>query len=199
MAEVKIATFEIGHSVRTADGFAVGGDAVVARAVGDRIVLAVIDVLGHGPEAHALASKVETLLAESECNDSVSVIGVIDEALSGSIGAAAAVASLQTDSGFGVHVGVGNTVGRIFGRGERRLVSVDGIIGHAHGSFRPTEFWLGAGDVLVLHTDGISSRFAATEYPQLPTEDVQVIARELIRRFGKTYDDAACIVARWST
>lgn len=195
---MRIAQFDIGHAVRPADGFAVGGDAVVAGSVGDRIVLVIVDVLGHGPEAHAVASKLEGMLARPECNDAAALLGLIEAALAGSVGAAAAVATLQSEDGSGVYVGVGNTVARIFGRNERRLVSVDGVVGHARGAPRPMEFRLGAGDVLVLHTDGISSRFAGTEYPQLPTEDVQVSARELIRRFGKTYDDAACIVARRS-
>ena len=198
MAAVTIGEYQIGHSVRPADGFHVAGDAVVAHGRGDRVVLAIIDVLGHGPQAHELASKVQTLLVGSECSDAVLLLGAIDKALAGSVGAAAAVAAMQAENGSGVYVGVGNTVARIFGRNERRLVSVDGIVGNTHVALRPMEFRLGGGDILVLHTDGISSRFAVTEYPQLPSEDVQVSSGELIRRFGRTYDDAACIVARRS-
>jgi serine phosphatase RsbU (regulator of sigma subunit) len=196
MAGVKIAGFEVGCAVRAADGFAAGGDAVVARCVGDQLVLGVIDVLGHGPHAHALAVMAEALLSASQSNDAGALLSALDEALTGSIGAAAAVVVIQPESGSGRFVAVGNTVARVVGRSERRLVSMDGIVGHSHRAPRPVEFVLGVGDLLLLHTDGISSRFERSEYPQLRTEDVEVSARELIRRFGKTYDDAACIVAR---
>ena len=55
---------------------------------------------------------------------------------------------------------------------------------------------MSVGDLLVLHSDGITSRFEAGEYPQLAADDPATAARELVRRFGRSYDDAACIVAR---
>jgi serine phosphatase RsbU (regulator of sigma subunit) len=194
-----IAGFEVASAVRAADGFAAGGDAIVARESSGRLVLCIIDVLGHGPAAHKLATEAEALLARPSGDDVTLLIRTLDEALKGSLGAAVAVATLQPGGGSGQYVGIGNTVARIFGRSERRLTSVDGIVGQAHASPRIAEFTLGAGDVLVLHTDGISSRFAAADYPQLASDDVEISARELIKRFGKTYDDAACIVARRTT
>jgi serine/threonine protein phosphatase PrpC len=194
---VRIAGFEVGYSVRAADGFAAGGDAVVARnGDGGRLVLAVIDVLGHGPQAHAVAVKAEAALAGSENSDVTALLALLDEALAGPIGAAAAIVVLEPDSGMGQFVGVGNTVARALGRSERRLVSVDGIVGQSHRSPSRLDFTLGVGDILLLHTDGISSHFDRSQYPQLPTEDVEVGAREMIRRFGRTYDDAACLIVR---
>lgn len=188
--------FEVGRAVRSADGFAVSGDAAMARSGGDRLVLAIIDVLGHGPEAHDLAARAERLLERSAINEAPALLALLEESLAGSIGAAAGIVTIEPGSGKGCFVGVGNTVARALGRQERRFVSVDGIVGKSHRPARPVDFTLSPGEVLVLHTDGISSRFATTDYPQLPTEEVSVSARELIRRFGKTYDDAACVIAR---
>src|SRR5262245_8022057 len=194
MASVRIAGFEIGHAVRSADGFAESGDAVVARN-GDRLVLAIVDVLGHGPQAHTLAVRAQECLERSASNDAAELLAMLEQSLAGTIGAAAAVVTVNAQDGQGCFVGVGNTIARIVGRVERRFVSVDGIVGKGHHSPRPVEFLLGPGEVLILHTDGVSSRFARADYPQLPSEDVVVSAREIIRRFGTTYDDAACSVA----
>jgi hypothetical protein len=102
VAEVNVAGYEIGSGVRTADGFAVGGDAVVVRAgEGNRLVLAVIDVLGHGPEAHEQAVIAEAVLMDSTSFDPVELLAALGTALSGSIGAAASVAAIQADSGNG--------------------------------------------------------------------------------------------------
>ena len=193
---MKVAGFDVGRAVRCADGFVVGGDAAIVRNGDNCIVLGVIDVLGHGPQAHAAAAKAEQALVSADSSDAVTLLRILDAALAGTIGAAATVATVRSDNGLGCFVGVGNAVARMFGGHERRLVSVDGIVGNRHASPRPAEFVLDKGDVLVLYTDGVSSRFDRADYPQLPSEDVEVSARELIRRFGKTYDDAACIVAR---
>jgi phosphoserine phosphatase RsbX len=193
---VNIAGFEVGSAVRAADGFAAGGDVTVVRESNGRLVLCVIDVLGHGPAAHAVATEAEALLSRETCDDVTRLMAILDQALAGTIGAAAAIATLQPDGRVGQYIGVGNTVARIFGRNERRLVSVDGIVGQPHASPRVVEFTLGVDDVLVLHTDGISSRFDVANYPQLVSEHVETSARELIKRFGRNYDDAACIVAR---
>jgi hypothetical protein len=193
---MRIAGFDVGYSLRAADGFAAGGDAVVARHLGDRLVLGIIDVLGHGPRAHAVALKAESVLAKIEGGDVTALLAALDEALAGSIGAAAAIAAVEPESGSGQFVGVGNTVARVLGRHERRLVSVDGIVGHAHRTPNAVAFTFGIGDLLVMHTDGISSHFDQSKYPQLATEEVDVSAREMIRRFGRTYDDAACLIAK---
>ena len=151
-----ISAFEVATAMRAADGFAAGGDATVVREIGGRLVLCVIDVLGHGTAAHAIATDAEALLARSADDEITRLIEMLDNGLKGSLGAAAAVATLNPDDGSGRYVGVGNTVARIFGRNERRLTSVDGIVGQPHASPRVEEFSLGDKDVLVLHTDGIT-------------------------------------------
>lgn len=76
------------------------------------------------------------------------------------------------------------------------MVSVDGVVGRRHPGVRPVEFVLEPGGLLLMHSDGVTSRFAVDDYPSLRAEDAAVIPRELIRRFGKNHDDAACIALR---
>jgi negative regulator of sigma-B (phosphoserine phosphatase) len=193
---VNICGLDIGSCVRAADGFAAGGDAVVARLCGESVLLAVIDVLGHGPEAHQVAVRAEALLEGADDCDVVRLLARLEAELAGSIGAAVGIAVVRPDAGHGTFVGVGNTVARLFGRMERRLVSSDGIVGQRQVTARPVPFSLGVGDLILLHSDGITSRFESSAYPQLVAEDPATAARELVRRFGRSYDDAACIVAR---
>jgi hypothetical protein len=185
-------------SIRCANGYAVGGDAAVVRECGDRVILAMIDVLGHGPEAHIVAARAESLVRSAEARDAGLILAALDAGLAGTPGAAAGVAHINVGSGEGCFAGVGNTVARVFARGERRLLSVDGVVGKRHPSTRPVEFRIDVGDTLVLHSDGISSRFSLSDWPQLPVADVEAAARQLVRLFGKDQDDAACIVARRS-
>ena len=52
------------------------------------------------------------------------------------------------------------------------------------------------GDVIVMHSDGISSQFDIDDYPQILKHDARTIARNLIEKFAKNEDDAICLVIR---
>jgi hypothetical protein len=52
-----------------------------------------------------------------------------------------------------------------------------------------------AGDLLLACSDGVSS-FEIDDYPQMFIHNVMVVARTIVRRFGKDHDDSTCMVAR---
>ena len=55
-----------------------------------------------------------------------------------------------------------------------------------------------AGDVLLLYTDGVSSHFRREQYPSIVIDDVRKISNNVVRKFGKDYDDASCIALRYT-
>jgi hypothetical protein len=57
------------------------------------------------------------------------------------------------------------------------------------------ESWLQPGELLVMHTDGLSTR-TTVEDPVLLRRHPLVVAHELLRRFSKNHDDALVLVAR---
>ena len=193
---MKIGALEIGQATRTADGYAVGGDVVVIEPCAQGAFLAIVDVLGHGPAAHAVGLDVERILAARPTQDVAGQLTRLDAELRGSLGAAVGLAYVDAATGEGAFSGVGNTVARLLGEPERRLVSLDGVVGQSGRTGVETPFRLARGQVLVLYTDGVTSRFAIEEYPRLLAEEPAVAAAEIIRRFGRSHDDAACIVAR---
>lgn len=195
---MSITDYDIGTSVRSADGFAVSGDAAVAVARGAVLVLAIVDALGHGPSAHAAAVIAEELITESTLTDPPSLLAAMDAGLAGTVGAAAAVAMIDVETGQGTYTGVGNTVGRIIGPTERGLISSDGIVGKRSPRGRAAGFSLGRGETLLMHTDGISSRLPPSTYTDLLGHQAENAAREMVRRFGRSHDDCACIVVRRS-
>ncbi len=58
---------------------------------------------------------------------------------------------------------------------------------------RVWEYPLAAGDLLVLMTDGISTRFDLADLAHL---EPQPLADALVLRHHKEHDDASCLVAR---
>jgi hypothetical protein len=55
---------------------------------------------------------------------------------------------------------------------------------------------LKAADVVVLFSDGVTSRFGLENYPSLGLDPASTIALNVVRRFGKGLDDASCAVIR---
>jgi hypothetical protein len=72
--------------------------------------------------------------------------------------------------------------------------STDGIVGMSIRKTVKFEYKYETLDFLMLHSDGISSKFDIAEYPLLH-EDPQKIAEDIVRVFGKDYDDASIIIA----
>jgi anti-sigma regulatory factor (Ser/Thr protein kinase) len=189
----------VDHAVygRPCIGERVSGDFGLAVEGEGLLFLAIVDVVGHGPEAHAVAREARKFLAESWRPDVTETMSRLHEALKGTQGAAVGLATLEIESGELRYIGVGNTVIRRLGGQEARLYSADGNIGETLRTPREQTLRLTKDDVLVLYTDGLRTNFELEDYPQLRYERAAAIAKQLVSRFGRSYDDATCLVVRY--
>jgi serine phosphatase RsbU (regulator of sigma subunit) len=178
-------------------GETVSGDAAVVVERDGKIFLAIIDVLGHGPEAHDLALEIERFLHERWSTSVTETLRHLHEELKGSRGAAVGLGVLDVASGELRYVGVGNTIIRKFGARPTTLPSRDGIVGSHIRTPLEHNLHLADGDVLVLYTDGVRSHFDVDEYPRLISDDAHTVATSVVQRFGKDHDDASCIALRY--
>ena len=178
-------------------GERVSGDNALIEERDGFVFLAMIDVLGHGSNAHALSIEIEKFLKENWTNNVSETLLKLHEDCKGTLGAAAGLAVLEVKTGELSYCGVGNTVIRVLGERSRRLVSTDGVLGSRMRSPMEQKLFLGASDVLLLYTDGIKDRFELNDYPQIVSQSSSSIVRNIVRRFEKVYDDATCIVLRY--
>lgn len=189
--------WEAGAFVRPMPGTIRGGDLALVRPAGDRILLAIVDITGHGERAHALLGRVETLVLSWSGQDPALLMRDIHASLAGTIGAAVGLLAIDAVAARYSYVGVGNTgVARI--SGDRwRGVSKDGLLGSRLPGLLPQDGALVSGDSFLLWTDGISElqgpRFAL-EHRSVPA---QTLARKLVTALGKPHDDAGCVLFRW--
>jgi serine phosphatase RsbU (regulator of sigma subunit) len=183
--------------IRPCMGERVSGDAVVIRPLEQGLFVAIIDVLGHGPEANELTHLIDTFLDHHATSDVSGLLTRLHRRLKGTRGAAAGLCAIDSTSGSLDYVGIGNTCIRRFGESETRLVSQDGVLGQNMRTPLLQSLELKSGDVLVLYTDGVSDRFTAAEYPSILRHAPKDVVRIILDRFGKDHDDSACIAIRY--
>ncbi len=189
---------EIAGLARARPGLRVCGDAWTRLDREDGALVAVVDGLGHGPEAaEAARAAVETLnvqaTAAGPCNLS-QLLAAMHETLRGTRGAVAGVALVEACTGSLHYAGIGNTEVRLFGPAPSRLFSRPGLLGGGRAP-RPTvqSARLPPGAVLMLHTDGVGP----LEGAQVPLRlSCQALAQHVLERWAHAEDDAAVVVVR---
>ena len=188
--------FDVATRVRSCAGELVSGDLVCWKQVGDSSFVLTLDATGHGREAHRVAEIAERTFGSANLGDPAEFLLVLDEALRGSRGAAAALARLDGAERSLSYAAVGNISGRLVGRGDSHLVCRDGTLGQRFRSPKLQTYELRPQDLVLMHSDGISARFSTETFADLHTGQAQSVAAQLLERFGKMYDDASCAVVR---
>jgi hypothetical protein len=157
--------------------------------------LTVVDGLGHGPLAAEAARRATEGLATAPALDPLQALSLCHDLLRGTRGAAISVASIDVGAGRLRYCGVGNVEARLF-QGERpaRLLIARGIVGAVMPRLRTEELELGPGWLLLVHTDGVSSRMAPETLPEFAERRPQVLADALLAGWAHVTDDATVVV-----
>jgi hypothetical protein len=128
----------------------------------------------------------------------VSYLEAAHVGLRSSRGAAIAVAQADLRLHKLQYSGVGNIVGSVIDSAgkTRPLMSHNGIVGVEARKLQQFEHDWHDGDLLVMHSDGMSARWKLNDYPGLARADTGVIAATLYRDGKRGRDDTTIIVAR---
>ncbi len=185
----------IGAATRPHPREAVNGDRVHLEQHGPIHRIAVIDGLGHGPDAAAAAARAVDTLAAIPDADVPSSIRACHEALKGTRGAALSVIRIDLDAGRMTFAGLGNVEGVLVSPGGNHLlIPQRGIAGAAAPRIREIEEDLPDSFIIMLCTDGIHSG-ARRDLRFGPIVSAEALANELLTAWGRDADDAAVVVA----
>jgi serine phosphatase RsbU (regulator of sigma subunit) len=186
----------IAVAARPYPGETVNGDAWQVDWDGDICRIAVIDGLGHGPQAAAAALAATTDLAAHPGRDPAAAVQGCHEALAGSRGAALLVARLDLQIGQLTIAGVGNVEAQLWQQGRtQRLMSDRGIVGSVLPRIRPVAVTLDADWLLLIYTDGIRNRFDLGVVRET-TADGRGCAEALLDGWSRPTDDATVLIAQ---
>jgi serine phosphatase RsbU (regulator of sigma subunit) len=193
---------DVGAVCLPIDGETVCGDGWAVVQTAERAVILLVDGLGHGASAaeaaDAAIAKFRTLVAGSPRE----IVTELHEALRGTRGAALAVAHVTAaPDGATVRLcGVGNTVATLVSNGPPgSLPSMNGTAGlQVRGLREFTQPWT-TGTMLVLHTDGITTRWRTDAYRGILARDPAILAAALQRDHARGRDDATVLAFRLRT
>jgi hypothetical protein len=104
---------------------------------------------------------------------------------------------VQISDGVARFAGLGNIAASILGRGARKsMISIPGIAGHQARAIRQFEYEVPPGAAVILHSDGVSSRWKAAALPGVEGKDPLLIAAVLLAEAGIHRDDAGILVLK---
>jgi anti-sigma regulatory factor (Ser/Thr protein kinase) len=172
------------------DGWAVAG------APGAERVL-VVDGLGHGPDAARVSIEAARVFRAHAAQSPGEILERMHAALRATRGGAAAVAALDAAAGELRFAGVGNIAGSVVSGAETRsMVSHNGIVGHEMRKVQEFTYPWTPGSLLVMHSDGVNTRWSLDRYAGLRGRDPALVAGVLLRDHLRGTDDATVLAAR---
>jgi anti-sigma regulatory factor (Ser/Thr protein kinase) len=174
---------------------AISGDGWSVRLAGDRLQALMADGLGHGVEAARVA---DTAVAGFEAQGEATPAATVERihtALRGSRGAAIAVITLDATAGRVSFCGAGNIAGRLVsGASDRAMLSQHGTAGVQMRRAQDVEYAWPEHAIVILHSDGIATRWTLPDAGSLLRCDLSVIAAWLLRDHSRGRDDATVLV-----
>jgi anti-sigma regulatory factor (Ser/Thr protein kinase) len=175
------------------------GDAWAAVTAEGAEAILMVDGVGHGLAAEDAASTAVRLFRERPWASPAQLMDLLHAGMRSTRVAAAAVATIDRRSRQVRFAGVGNiSAALLTGNTARSLVSHNGTIGHQMR--KPQEFgssWE-PGTLLVMHSDGLASRWKLDRYPGLFRQDPALVAAILYRDHARRRDDVGVVVRRLS-
>jgi anti-sigma regulatory factor (Ser/Thr protein kinase) len=162
-----------------------------------RTLILVADGLGHGPLAAHAANEAERVF--QTCKDQLpgEILRMAQGPLQSTRGASVAVAEINFIEGVVRYAGVGNISGTILdAQNTRSMISHGGTVGHEVRRVQELSYEFPRHSLLIMHSDGLGSRWSLGAYPGLMLRHPALIAGVLYRDFQRGRDDVTVIAAR---
>ncbi|MFM0729771.1 ATP-binding protein [Paraburkholderia sediminicola] len=179
------------------------GDAWTCGYTAGEFTVMVADGLGHGALANSAAIAATDTFARLGPSSVEDIVAASHEALRPTRGAALGVARIPAQAaadgtpGVARFCGVGNIAASVWTPyGHRHLVSHAGIVGHQLRKAQEFQVDWPQDGLLILHSDGLATRWDLNRYPGLTLHHPTLVAATLYRDFTRGRDDVTVFVAR---
>lgn len=178
-------------------GERVCGDGWLCHSEPGRTVALLVDGLGHGWGASEAAREAVASFQKNLHLAPGDLLGTIHDALRKTRGAVAAVVEIRPAEGKLKYAGVGNISAVLLtGNSSKNLVSHNGTLGVTLSRVQEFSSDWPRDSILVMHSDGVQTRWDLGAYTGLVTKHPAIIAGALLRDFRRERDDASVMVIK---
>jgi anti-sigma regulatory factor (Ser/Thr protein kinase) len=190
-------SMQVGVVSEPIPGEEVCGDGWSIRVLADAMLFMVVDGSGHGTLAAEAAREAEKVLAEATVQSLPELVHEAHAALRKTRGAALAVAKIDAEKGLLRFAGVGNIAASIVSADtSRSMVSHNGIVGQVVTRLQEFTYPWNPDSILVMHSDGLGTRWDLQRYPGILSKHPSVISAILHRDHWRGRDDVTVLVAK---
>ncbi len=195
--EKEIFPLDIGGVSKPYPGLKVNGDAFIIKRWKEKILISVIDGLGHGPMANS-ASNIALRYIKKNFDQSLNqIIRGVHMACQHSRGLVMALARLDLINKDIFFTGIGNIEVRIFGnKMQDSFISRRGIMGRNIPTPKIMKHHWEPGFIMILFSDGIKSRWQWKDYSYLLDKPARFIAYRMLEDLARDDDDATIVVVK---
>jgi len=200
-ARPQLTPFRWAVSSRPAPFENVSGDSWRIASTAGRLSIEIVDGLGHGPDAAAAAAEATSVFDSGPFRELPLILEHSHARMRGTRGGALAVAHIDLSASTLRYGGVGNIVGHLCAVGEengRGLCSHNGTVGLQVRKIQEFSYDCPQEGLLIMHSDGLQTRWSFAAYPGLSHRHPATIAAVLARDFTRGKDDVTLAVVRFS-
>ena len=179
-----------------APGETISGDAWDIRIEAGKATVVVADGLGHGPVAAEAAAEMLKAFATTS-GSPATVLERAHPVMRSTRGAAVSIAEVNVTSGTITYAGAGNITGRLIsGVEDKTLMSQHGTLGVQIRKLQDISYPWPDHSLVVLHSDGLLTRWTLKDVGGLLQCDPAVVAGWLLRDFTRGHDDVTVVVLK---
>ena len=184
-----------GGLIRPITGETECGDAYGVVLTDSAVTAVLCDGLGHGPLAAAAAAAGVAAVLDDPAAEPAALLERAHGRMSGTRGGAVGIVRIAGKQAR--FAGLGNVAASVVSDGQRKsMISIPGIAGVQARTIRQFEYEAPPGSAVILHSDGVSSRWEAAALPALEARDPLLIAAVLLAEAGVHRDDAGVLVLK---
>lgn len=199
-----ITRYEVGYVMVAKSGETLCGDNFAMALRGPDLYLLALDGLGHGANAHEASQEAAKYFMDSPATAPADALRYIHANIKRTRGAVGLMASISGSTNRISYCGVGNIAGKLFtrdssmpGAAYKNIISYNGILGHnIPNTLSNQQLEWGRSNMLVLHSDGLKSRWDMSKLPSLNRHHATTIAAVLYKTNSRKTDDTLVVVCK---
>ncbi|WP_276496497.1 ATP-binding protein [Pontibacter litorisediminis] len=180
------------------------GDGLAIIEKEKELYLLALDGLGHGANAHEAAQQAVQAFTSSPALLPTDALRLVHQSIKRTRGAVGFVANISANSWRMSYCGIGNIAGKLYtpdasfsNAPYKNMISYNGILGHnIPTTLNNQELEWGRHRMLILHSDGLKSRWDLSRYHALNRYSPTTVAALLYKDNSRQTDDTMVVVCR---